>query len=116
VDCGCGEVVRVLPVMVGVEWSPPPDAVGRAFLRSLPPRPETERPLAPAEDQHAQRWPEAVDRGMLAHRDGTPIEVALMWSGGMTLPRPDLLVQIRQDLRPTPAENARRYTSEEETW
>jgi hypothetical protein len=30
--------------------------------------------------------------------------------------RPDLMLEIRQGSRPTASENARRYTSEEETW
>jgi hypothetical protein len=70
-----------------------------------------------AEEPHTQRWPDDLDRRTLTYSDGTPYEVRVMWSGSMAMPRrPDLMLEIRQGSRPTASENARRYTSEEETW
>lgn len=70
-----------------------------------------------AEAQRAQHWPDDLDRRTLTHRDGVPYEVRLLLESGMASPRrPDLMVEIRQGSCPRAADNARRYTSEEETW
>lgn len=98
---------------------PPRDSVGRAFLRSPPPLPQREEVpsgrLCDCTGAPHRMEADCLDPRTLLYRDGTPYEVRLMMSGGMACRNQGMRVDIRME-RPSPAENARRYTSEEETW
>lgn len=140
----------------GPAWVPPPDAVGRAFLATMPPVsptahtracdctgaphlwekgcPSTERERRAA-DQHAQHWPEddaltSAKRKAYAAADAgrpsaqvTAEEYAAVLRDTAThrwhahVGTGDFhLYGVRLEVRPAPAENARRYTQEESTW
>lgn len=88
-DCGAGETtLRMFDDFGPVGWSPPSDAVGRAFLKSAPP----------------SALGRAVQKAQAAYSCGERVA----WV------TPEDIERGR--CKPSPVENARRYTSEEETW
>lgn len=114
VDCGAGETtLRMFDDFGPVGWSPPLDAVGRAFLKSA---------LPTALGRAVQKAQAACSRRERVV-SVTPEEYEAACRMESTAWRfvPDLgdtltLYGVRLEVLPTPAENARRYTSEEETW
>lgn len=125
VDCGAWETtLRMFDDFGPVGWTPPSDAVGRAFLKSAPP----------------SALGRAVQKAQAAYSCGERVawvtpeeyEAACYTAVGSQRFVPGfgnvlLLLGVRLEVltpediergrcKPSPVENARRYTSEEETW
>jgi hypothetical protein len=105
-------------------WSPPPDAVGRAFLKSVPPTAlgrAVQKAQAAWSRSERVAWVtpeeyEAACYSVVGNQRFVPGfgNVLLLLGVRLEVLTPEDIERGR--CKPSPADNARRYTSEEGTW